>query len=339
MTGDDSMGSYQPPFTITPEILSLAVEIGELIGRISGTAGLSPSPVLRRTNRILSVYSSLAIEQNTLTLDQVTAVLNGKRVIAPPKDIAEVQNAYEIYERLNELNPFAVEDLLKAHGVMVRGLTDEPGQFRSGNVGVVDAEGRVLHFGTLPEYVPGLICQLMDWVKDSPVPMLIKSCVFHYEFKLIHPFADGNGRIGRLWHTLLLSRWQPLFAWLPVESIIHDRQADYYSAINVSNHAANSTAFVTFMLEAIKAALTAAIEANTQTVSTAEIIAVQTAPENRWRTVEAWLQERGQIRNSDLQQMFGVSTATASRLLRDWSAAGKLSKKRVGSYWSYVLAV
>ena len=212
------MGGYQPPFTITPEILSLAVEIGELIGRISGTAGLSASPVLRRTNRIRSVYSSLAIEQNTLTLDQVTAVLNGKRVIAPPKDIAEVQNAFEIYERLDELDPFDVEDLLKAHGVMVRGLTGEAGQFRTGNVGIVDAEGRVLHFGTLPEYVPGLVCQLLDWTKDSPTPMLIKSCVFHYEFELIHPFADGNGRIGRLWHTLLLSRWQPLFAccrWNP----------------------------------------------------------------------------------------------------------------------------
>ena len=253
------MEGYQPLFTITPEVLSLAVEIGELIGRISGTAGLSASPVLRRTNRIRSVYSSLAIEQNTLTLDQVTAVLNGKRVIAPPKDIAEVQNAFEIYERLDELAPFDVGDLLKAHGVMVRGLTGEAGQFRSGNVGVVDAEGRVLHFGTLPEYVPGLVCQLLDWTKDSPTPMLIKSCVFHYEFELIHPFADGNGRIGRLWHTLLLSRWQPLFAWLPVESIIHDRQADYYAAIHASNHAASSTAFITFMLDAINDTLDRAL--------------------------------------------------------------------------------
>lgn len=331
------MGGNQPPFTITPEILSLAVEIGEMIGRISGTAGLSASPVLRRTNRIRSVYSSLAIEQNTLTLDQVTAVLNGKRVIAPPKDIAEVQNAFEIYERLDELDPFDVEDLLKAHGVMVRGLTGEAGQFRSGNVGVVDAEGRVLHFGTLPEYVPGLVCQLLDWVKDSPTPMLIKSCVFHYEFELIHPFADGNGRIGRLWHTLLLSRWQPLFAWLPVESIIHDRQADYYAAINASNHAASSTAFINFMLEAIKAALLEAIETGKQTKSTPEIVAIHVPPEKRWTAVEAWLRTHGQLRNSDIQQLLSVSTATASRLLREWTAAGKLCKKRVGSYWCYKL--
>lgn len=331
------MGTYQPPFTITSEILSLAVEIGELIGRISGTAGLSASPVLRRTNRIRSVYSSLAIEQNTLTLDQVTAVLNGKRVIAPPKDIAEVKNAYEIYERLDELNPFDVEDFLKAHGVMVRGLTAEAGQFRSGNVGVVDAEGRVLHFGTLPEYVPGLVCQLLDWVKDSATPMLIKSCVFHYELELIHPFADGNGRIGRLWHTLLLSRWQPLFAWLPVESIIHDRQADYYAAINASNNAASSTAFITFMLEAIKAALIEAIAANAQNEAPKELAASVPAPENRWSVIEAWLKENRQIKNADVQRLLGVSTATASRLLRDWTAAGRIKKMRVGSYWTYEL--
>lgn len=331
------MGTYQPPFTITSEILSLAVEIGELVGRISSTAGLSASPVLRRTNRIRSVYSSLAIEQNTLTLDQVTAVLNGKRVIAPPKDIVEVKNAYEIYERLDELNPFDVEDLLKAHGVMMRGLTAEAGQFRSGNVGVVDAEGRVLHFGTLPEYVPGLVCQLLDWVKDSPTPMLIKSCVFHYELELIHPFADGNGRIGRLWHTLLLSRWQPLFAWLPVESIIHDRQADYYAAINASNNAASATAFIAFMLEAIKAALIEAIEANAQNEAPKESAASVPAPENRWPVIEAWLKENRQIKNADVQRLLGVSTATASRLLRDWTAAGRIRKMRVGSYWTYEL--
>lgn len=329
------MSKYQPPFTITSEILSLAVEIGELIGRVSSTTGLSASPILRRTNRIRSVYSSLAIEQNTLSLDQVTAVLNGKRVIAPPKDIAEVKNAYEIYERLDELNPFDVDDLLKAHGVMVRGLADEPGQFRSGNVGVVNDEGRVLHFGTLPEYVPGLIYQLLDWVKSSATPMLIKSCVFHYEFEVIHPFGDGNGRIGRLWHTLLLSKWHPLFAWLPVESIIHDRQAEYYDAINASNYEANSTTFITFMMEAIKAALLEAIETSSQ--PSGETVAVLPGSENRWITVEAWLKEHGRIRNADLQWLLGVSTATASRLLREWTAVGKIRRTRVGSYWTYEL--
>lgn len=335
------MGDYKPPFEITGEILTLAVEIGELVGQISGTAGLSPNPILRRTNRIRSVYSSLAIEQNTLTMEQVTAVLNGKRVLAPPKDIAEVKNAYEIYERLETLNPFSAEDLLKAHGVMLRGLTGEAGQFRSGNVGVVDSEGRVLHFGTLPEYVPGLVEQLLRWVQESSSPLLIKSCVFHYEFELIHPFADGNGRMGRLWHTLLLSRWQPLFAWLPVESIIHDRQSAYYAAINACNQAANSTEFIFFMLSAIKAALLEALETNAGLQSSSKGTAVDTrlhSPEGRWIVVKAYLRKHGSIRNADLQRLLQISTATASRLLREWTAGGRLSKERSGSYWTYRLS-
>ena len=335
------MGDYKPPFEITGEILTLAVEIGELVGQISGTAGLSPNPILRRTNRIRSVYSSLAIEQNTLTMEQVTAVLNGKRVLAPPKDIAEVKNAYEIYERLETLNPFSVKDLLKAHGVMLRGLSGEAGQFRSGNVGVVDSKGRVLHFGTLPEYVPGLVEQLLRWVRESASPLLIKSCVFHYEFELIHPFADGNGRMGRLWHTLLLSRWQPLFAWLPVESIIHDRQADYYAAINASNQAANSTEFIFFMLSAIKAALLEALETKAGLQAASEGTADDTrlrSPEGRWIVVQEYLRKHGSIRNADLQRLLQISTATASRLLREWTADGKLSKERSGSYWTYRLS-
>ena len=185
----------------------------------------------------------------------MTAVLNGKQVLAPPKDIAEVKNAYEIYEWLEELNPYSVDDLLTAHGIMTRGLMEESGVFRTRPVGVVDSEGHVLHFGTLPQYVPDLVMELLDWVKTSEVHMLIRSCVFHYEFELIHPFADGNGRVGRLWHTLLLSKWNPAFAWLPVESIIHDRQQEYYDAINASNDAGESTVFIEFMLSAIKASL------------------------------------------------------------------------------------
>ena len=162
-----------------------------------------------------------------MDIEQVTAVLLGKRIVAPPKDIAEVQNAYEIYECMDSLNPYSIDDLLNAHGIMVKGLVNEAGQFRSRPVGVVDSEGNVLHVGTLPQYVPKLIEELLDWVKTSDIHMLIKSCVFHYEFELIHPFMDGNGRVGRLWHTLLLSKWNPIFAWLPVESIIHDNQKEY----------------------------------------------------------------------------------------------------------------
>ena len=242
------MKNKQPPFQITNKIIDDVSEISEQIGRLSAHNHLSANPNLRRTNRIRTIYGSLAIEQNTLSLEQVTAVLNGKHVLAPPKDIAEVKNAYEIYERLDELDPYSVDDLLTAHGIMTRGLVDESGMFRTRPVGVVNQDGQVVHLGTLPQYVPDSVTELLDWTKHSDLHMLIKSCVFHYEFELIHPFADGNGRVGRLWHTLLLSKWNPTFAWLPVESIIHDRQQDYYNAINASNNAGESTAFIEFML-------------------------------------------------------------------------------------------
>ena len=163
------------------------------------------------------------IEQNTLSLEQVTDVINGKRIIAPPKDIEEVKNAYEIYELLDTLDPYSMDDLLKAHGVMMRGLTAESGEFRSGAVGVADAKtSAVVHLGTLPQYVPQNVENLLSWARKSEFHMLIKSYLFHYEFQLIHPFSDGNGRIGRLWHTLMFSKYNPIFAWLPVESMIHD---------------------------------------------------------------------------------------------------------------------
>lgn len=249
------MKNKKPPFEITNQMIDQVAEIAELVGKISAAFSLSINPTLRRSNRIRTIHGSLAIEQNTLSLEQVTAVLNGKHVLAPPKDIAEVKNAYEIYERLDKLDPYSVDDLLTAHNIMTRGLVEESGMFRTRPVGVVDREGHILHFGTLPQYVPNLVMELLDWAKNSKVHTLIRSCVFHYEFELIHPFADGNGRVGRLWHTLLLSKWNSAFAWLPVESIIHDRQQEYYEAINASNGAGESTVFIEFMLSAIKASL------------------------------------------------------------------------------------
>lgn len=322
------MYNKKPPFEITTAILDEITEIAELVGQVNAVAGLTANPMLRRTNRIRTIYSSLAIEQNTLSLEQVTAVLNGKRVIAPPKDIAEVKNAYEIYEMMDSLNPYSVEDLLNAHAVMTKGLTEESGCFRSGPVGVVDKQGNILHFGTLPDYAPGLTTELLDWVKSSEFHMLIKSCVFHYELELIHPFADGNGRMGRLWHTLLLTQWKPLFAWLPVESIIHDRQDEYYAAINRSNYEGESTAFIMFMLSAIKEALTEAV----QTTGAAEAM---TADELRWYKVERFLKKNGTITNAEVRQMFQVSSATANRILARFTDEGKLQKIRIGRSWGY----
>ena len=324
------MKNKKPPFEITNTIIDSVAEIAELVGRLTSTNQLSSNPTLRRSNRIRTIHGSLAIEQNTLSLEQVTAVLNGKHVLAPPKDIAEVKNAYEIYERLDELDPYSVDDLLTAHGIMTRELVDESGMFRTRPVGVVDQEGRVLHFGTLPQYVPDLVMELLDWVKNSDVHMLIRSCVFHYEFELIHPFADGNGRVGRLWHTLLLSKWNPAFAWLPVESIIHDRQEEYYAAINASNDAGESTVFIEFMLSAIKASLIDAINASDEVSD-----GVRDKATMRWKQIEKFLETHPYIMNADVRALCGVSAATANRILAGLAGEGKLVKCREGGHWAY----
>ena len=324
------MINKKPPFEITNQIIDYVAEIAELVGKLTSTNQLSANPTLRRSNRIRTIHGSLAIEQNTLSLEQVTAVLNGKHVLAPPKDIAEVKNAYEVYERLNELNPYSVEDLLTAHRIMTRGLVDEAGMFRTRPVGIVDNEGHILHFGTLPQYVPDLVMELLDWVKNSDIHILIRSCVFHYELELIHPFADGNGRIGRLWHTLLLSKWNPVFAWLPVESIIHDRQQEYYKAINASNEAGESTVFIEFMLSAIKASLIEAIrtsdEMSDEKMDKATL---------RWNKIEAYLKSHDYIMNADVRKLCGVSAATANRILAALVAKNQLEKYRMRGHWVY----
>ena len=326
------MINKKPPFEITNQIIDYVAEIAELVGRLTSTNQLSANPTLRRSNRIRTIHGSLAIEQNTLSLEQVTAVLNGKHVLAPPKDIAEVKNAYEVYERLNELNPYSVEDLLTAHRIMTRGLVDEAGMFRTRPVGIVDNEGHILHFGTLPQYVPDLVMELLDWVEKSDVNILIRSCVFHYELELIHPFADGNGRIGRLWHTLLLSKWNPVFAWLPVESIIHDRQQEYYKAINASNEAGEYTVFIEFMLSAIKASLIEAIrtsdEMSDEKMDKATL---------RWNKIETYLKSHDYIMNADVRKLCGVSAATANRILVSLTKKGKIIKCQKAGHWAYKL--
>ncbi len=324
------MKNKNPPFEITPEILNAITEIAEQVGKISSIEQFSSNPTLRRKNRIRTIYGSLAIEQNTLNIEQITAVLNGKRIIAPPKDIAEVQNAYEIYDCMDTLNPYSIDALLTAHSIMMRGLTDEVGCFRSRPVGVVNQQGEIVHFGTLPDYVPKLVYDLLDWIKTSELPMLLKSCVIHYEFELIHPFSDGNGRIGRLWHTLLLSKWNPLFAWLPIESIVHDHAQEYYEAINISNEAGESTAFIQFMLSSIKSSLTEAMNMCDEMIDD-----VSSNSDRRWGIIHDYLKTHGTIQNKDVCRLLGISSATASRLLYNWVKEEKLVRYRNGKTWAY----
>lgn len=316
----------KPPFEINEKIMADVIEIAELVGRVSVEKQISSNPTLRRTNRIRTIYSSLAIEQNSLDLEQVTAILSGKRVIAPPKDIREVQNAYEIYECLHTLNPYSQDDLLKAHRVMVKELINEAEMFRTRPIGVVDNSGNILHFGTLPQYVPSLINELLEWVETSNIHMLIKSCVFHYEFEVIHPFADGNGRVGRLWHTLLLSKWNPVFAWLPIESIIHDNQEAYYDAINTSNNNGDSTVFIEFMLSVIKQALT----------DVQDLPSKSKKSDDRLAIIYEFLKTHDYIMNNDAQRLLNVSSATATRILTTFSKSGELKRIRIQSHWGYI---
>lgn len=243
-----------PPYTITPAILSLVAEIAGALGRIGAISGSGNVPTLRRANRIRSIHASLAIENNTLTLDQVTAVIAGKRVLGPPDEIQEVRNAFATYEAMPDWSPTSSSDLLAAHKLMLRGLADDAGRFRSGAVGIAQGS-RVVHLAPPAGRVPGLVKNLLAWLRRTDAHPLIASSVFHYELEFIHPFSDGNGRLGRFWQTLILSRWNPLLAWLPVESVIHDRQADYYRILAVCDNAGNSTAFVEFLLAALLQAL------------------------------------------------------------------------------------
>ena len=301
-----------PPFKITNDILNLVYEIGELVGKISAEKEFEKNLTLRKENRIKTIYSSLAIEQNTLTLEQVTDVINGKRVLAPLKDIKEVQNAYEIYERLEELNENSMKDLLLAHKIMTSELIKESGRFRSKNTGVYQGD-KLIHMGTLPEYIPELINNLFLWLKNSKEHPLIKAAVFHYEFEFIHPFQDGNGRIGRLWHSLILSKWKKFFAWLPIESLVQKYQKEYYIAINNSNKDGESNEFILFMLEIIKETLIELVE--TQKVTDKVIDKMTDKNKERVKLLMKYLGQNDSISNKEAQSLLGISEATARRFL------------------------
>lgn len=241
---------YQPPHTITPTILNLVAKISESIGRYTVLAEQNLTPRLRRENRIRTIQASLAIENNTLTLEQVTAVIDGKRVLGLPREIQEVRNAFSAYEAMESWHPASEADLLSAYGLLMSTLVDQPGIYRSGGVGIFRGE-HLLHMAPPADRVPYLMTDLLAWLKLTEEHPLVVSCLFHYELEFIHPFADGNGRMGRLWQTLILRDWKPLLAFLPVETVIRERQDDYYRALADADECAEATPFVEFMLQAL----------------------------------------------------------------------------------------
>lgn len=263
----------KPPYTITDTILHLITVIAEKLGAINATHLYKPATELRKKNRIKTIQSSLEIEGNTLTEEQITALLDNKRVIAPKKDIIEVQNAIKVYEQLHDFNPYQLKDLEKAHRILMHNLIEHPGKLRTTNVGIVKGS-KVEHIAPNGAMVFGLMKDLFDYLKKDKDLLLIKSCVFHYEFEYIHPFIDGNGRMGRLWQTLLLMQQYPVFEFLPIEHLIKIRQKDYYKSLSLSDKNGHSTPFIEFMLSVISEALEELLQSQNKTLSSSDRIAL-----------------------------------------------------------------
>lgn len=280
------MGTYQPPYTITLEILNRVAAISEAIGRLTVLADQSKALRLRRINRIRTIHGSLAIEGNTLSEAQITAILDGKRVIAPPREVQEVKNALAAYDRFDIWQPEAEKDLLEAHRILMSGLIDEAGLYRHGGVGVMAGQ-QVIHMAPPADRVPTLMDDLFGWLTATDAHPLITSSVFHYEFEFIHPFADGNGRMGRLWQNLILARWNPLFADIPVESLIFEHQAEYYQAIQESTRQTDSAPFIAFMLRMILDTMTTSTpEATLEVTPEVRLISVLTGEMTRQQLKE-----------------------------------------------------
>ena len=305
----------KPPYQISDKILWLVASISEKIGAINAAYLYKPATELRKKNRIKTIQSSLEIEGNTLTEEQITAVLENKRVIAPQKDILEVQNAIKVYEQLQQINPYRLKDLEKAHGILMNGLIANAGKLRTSNVGIVKGS-KVAHVAPSGAMVKGLMNDLFAYLKKSNDLLLIKSCVFHYEFEFIHPFIDGNGRMGRLWQTLLLMQQYPVFEFLPVESLIKQRQEEYYAKLSEADKKGSSTPFIEFMLEIIQNALDELLQSQNKTLRTEDRIAL-------------FKEKVGQQtfnRKDYLQHFKNISAPTASRDLKWAVEKGILSK-------------
>jgi Fic family protein len=270
-SGDDT--PYAPPLTLTPALLSQVAGIAEALGRWSARQDSQPSPRLRRENRIHTIQASLAIEQNSLSLEQVSALFDGKRVVGPAREIQEVRNAIATYEALSRWDPTCREHLLEAHGLLMSGLIEAPGRFRTGGVGIYRGD-QLVHMAPPASRVPGLVDDLLTWLATSTWHPLLVSCVAHYELEFIHPFADGNGRLGRLWQTLILSRWNPLLAWLPIEEVIRSRQQGYYESLGQADQQGDLAPFVDYQLEAIHEALRSEIGSEKGSEIRSEIDAV-----------------------------------------------------------------
>ena len=324
-----------PRYTLSDKMISLVSEITEIATHLEMREGVV-DPLLRKKNRLKTIHSSLAIEQNTLTLQQVTDIVDGKRVFGPPKEIAEVKNAKAAYAVLEKVDPYSVKDLLKVHGLMVGGLTPQAGRFRSVEVGVYSGR-KLVHAGTPHKQVPGKMRDLLAWVRDSGVHPLIASCVFHYGLEDIHPFTDGNGRMGRYWQTVLLSSWRAQMAWVPVEEIVRDRQSAYYRAISDADHTGDARRFIEFMLVALRDAL-AAVK---RSVGKGSGKSVGKSVVKSVVKILALIAKDPDVTRERLAEAVGLSVRGVEKNLAQLKAAGKIRRVggRKGGHWEVVKAM
>ena len=322
---------YKPPFTVSAKAINLIAMISSQLERYAIRMEQEDTLRLRRANRIKTIHSSLAIEGNTLSEGEVQAVLEGKKVVAPLKEIQEVKNAIKTYELYPKLNPFSIQDLLLAHGTMMSGLVDEAGMFRKGGVGVFDGD-KPIHIAPPADRVRDLMSDLFGWLENADDHLLIRSCVFHYEFEFIHPFADGNGRIGRLWQSLILGRLNPIFEHLPVENMVYSNQQAYYHAINRSSDLGDSGPFIDFMLEEILNALV-----DHQGKSNADI-ADEKGLNYQQQRVLGYLRADRHTTAAKIAANLNMSARQIERMLADMKAKGII--RRIGAnrngYWEIV---
>ena len=317
------MNQYQPPFKITSKIIDYISRISEKIGEINSLENSPHQVKLRKENRIKTIHSSLAIENNSLTIEQITAIIDGKRVLGSPNEIQEVKNAIQAYELLLTLNPYDEKDLLKAHSLMMQDLVSNNGKYRNEGVGIFDGN-QVVHLAPPADRVPFLMADLFNWLKTRDVHPLIKSCVFHYEFEFIHPFQDGNGRMGRLWQTVILKEWKEVFAWIPVESLIKENQSEYYNALNSSDKEADSSSFIEFMLSLLLKTIEEIIE--TEKKVTAKISVKVTV--NQQKILDE-IKENPFVTQEELAQIIGLSRKSIIQNMKKLQENGLL--KRIGA--------
>ena len=307
----------RPPFEIGEETLQCIGRVERLLGRYEGLQSPRPLPTLRRSNRVRTIRDSLAIEGNTLTLEQATTVLEGKHVAAPARDILELQNASAVYESLPELIPHRLKDILRAHRILMKGLIPSAGRWRAGGVGIAKGD-QIAHLAPPADRVNGLMKDLLRFARIDSTPMLVRSSVVHYEIEFIHPFADGNGRIGRLWHTLMLYRYHPAFEFVPIESLIREKQSDYYAVLGACDRAGNSTAFVEFGAALVEEALRRFL---------GNLKAEPSTPSHRIEIAAARFGAQ-EFSRKDYAAVFPtLSTATASRDLRHGFEIGRLVRR------------